>query len=227
MLYGNGTILLQYLTMVAPLDNATIGIESQTALPGFGLQVVYNAAYMHDNLAIRITKGITWVSAVPTSGSIAPANGQDVTVTFYSTGLALGTYRGRLDISSNDPSTPLVSVPVVLHIGPTGVEETINGVPVEFELAQNYPNPFNPTTKIHYGLPEQATVSLKIYDVLGQVVATVESGTRTAGYHEVVWNGRSSSGSQIGSGIYFYRLEAKPASGTTTYSDMKKMLFIK
>jgi hypothetical protein len=227
ILYPDGTMLFQYLSMLSPLDNATIGIESQTAAPGFGLQVVFNAAYMHDNLAIRITKGIPWLSAFPTSGSVAPSNSQDVTVTFYSAGLAVGTYRGRLDIASNDPSTPLVSVPVRLDIGSVNVGESRTGVPASFELMQNYPNPFNPTTKIGYAIPEQAVVSLRIYNVLGQVVRTLATGLYNAGYHEAVWNGRTTLGSQVSGGLYFYRLEAKSTNSASAYFDMKKMMLVK
>jgi hypothetical protein len=115
------------------------------------------------------------------------------------------------------------SINVVL----VGVGDPTAAMPSRFGLAQNYPNPFNPATKIEYALPEQATVSLRIYNVLGQEVATLVKGLRNAGHHEAVWNGRTSSGNQVGSGLYFYRLEAKSTGSGAGYFDMKKMLLVK
>jgi hypothetical protein len=107
----------------------------------------------------------------------------------------------------------------------TGVAEG-PGLPEEFALGQNYPNPFNPETRIAYALPEQASVTLRIYNLLGQEVVTLADKVQEAGYHHVVWNGRNSTGSSVGTGVYFYRFEAKGTSGAT-FSNLKKMLFLK
>jgi hypothetical protein len=80
---------------------------------------------------------------------------------------------------------------------------TMVSVPSEFFLAQNYPNPFNPETTFNYGLPEAATVTLALYDVLGRQIALIFEGKQDAGYHSVKWNA-----SGLSSGVYFYRLEA-------------------
>lgn len=110
---------------------------------------------------------------------------------------------------------------------PTGVSEADRTVPQSFELSQNYPNPFNPTTTIKYGLPAPATVSLKIYNVLGQEVARVFEGEQPAGYHEAVWDGRALSGSPSASGVFFYRLEAQPTNGAPAFIGIKKMVLVK
>ena len=86
----------------------------------------------------------------------------------------------------------------------TAVSET----PKEFRTAAPYPNPFNPSVTIGYTLPEQLHVRLTVYDSLGRRVAVLEDGIRGAGRHEAVWNGRSSRGETLGSGIYLYRIEA-------------------
>ena len=99
-------------------------------------------------------------------------------------------------------------------------------LPREFALTQNYPNPFNPATQIRYSLPEEATVSLKVYNLLGQLVTTLVSGELGAGHHIATWNGRNSAGSVVGSGMYFYRFDAEGSSGKS-YSNLKKMLFLK
>jgi hypothetical protein len=107
----------------------------------------------------------------------------------------------------------------------TGVGGPNTQLPQDFSLAQNYPNPFNPATRITFALPEQASVSLRVYDVLGREVATLASGLMAAGYHTAVWNGVTGSGTDVSSGVYFYRLEATSASGKT-YSSLKKMLLL-
>jgi hypothetical protein len=76
-------------------------------------------------------------------------------------------------------------------------------VPENFYLAQAYPNPFNAVTRIAYGLPEGADVSVKVFDVAGRHVATLVSGAQEAGHHVAVWNGRATA-----SGIYLIKMEA-------------------
>lgn len=94
-------------------------------------------------------------------------------------------------------------------------------LPKSIELSQNYPNPFNPTTTIRFGLPEEGRVVLTVYNILGQKVKELVNDYRQAGYHQVIWNGKSESGTQASSGVYFYRLE-------TVYGlQSKKMLLIK
>jgi len=89
-------------------------------------------------------------------------------------------------------------------------------VPKEFKLEQNFPNPFNPTTKIQYQLPQDARVTLKVYDILGSEVATLVNEEQEAGYKEVQFNGNG-----IASGMYVYRLQAGE------YISTKKMMLLK
>jgi len=80
-------------------------------------------------------------------------------------------------------------------------------LPKEFSLSQNYPNPFNPTTVIRYALPENQYVSLKVYNLLGQIVTTLVNSQKAPGYYQVLWNGKNSSGQDVASGVYFYRIK--------------------
>ncbi|MEK7729701.1 MAG: FlgD immunoglobulin-like domain containing protein, partial [candidate division KSB1 bacterium] len=81
-------------------------------------------------------------------------------------------------------------------------------LPERFTLAQNYPNPFNPSTNIAFALPARAEVSLKIYNVSGQLVRTLMNETRAAGQHVVQWDGKNSAGQEAASGVYWYRLQS-------------------
>ena len=99
--------------------------------------------------------------------------------------------------------------------------------PVAFELGQNYPNPFNPSTTIKFTLPSAgdggATLptSLRIYNVLGEVVRTLVDEPMVPGVHHEVWDGRDDHGNRVASGIYFYRLRAGDLQHT------KKMVLMK
>jgi hypothetical protein len=73
----------------------------------------------------------------------------------------------------------------------------------DFVLQQNYPNPFNPSTAIRYSLPQSAAVTLKIFNLTGQEVATLVHQQQTAGEHTVSWNAE-----KLASGVYMYRLQA-------------------
>jgi hypothetical protein len=81
-------------------------------------------------------------------------------------------------------------------------------VPEKFALFQNQPNPFNPETNISYYLSEACEVKLTIYDILGRKVKTLFEGYQTSGMKTSVWDGRDDQGQQLGSGVYFYRLQA-------------------
>ena len=87
--------------------------------------------------------------------------------------------------------------------GSTGLAEQALTLPTDYHLYQNYPNPFNPTTSISFSLPVSGYVTLKVFDALGQEVATLVSGIRSAGTHTARWSGEG-----YPSGIYFYRMIA-------------------
>ena len=95
------------------------------------------------------------------------------------------------------------------------------GLPQAFKLAQNFPNPFNPATTIQYSLPEAASVSLKIYDIAGQVIRHLIEQKQVAGSHQVVWDGLDQSGVPTANGVYFYELKAGE------FRALRKMLLLK
>ena len=78
----------------------------------------------------------------------------------------------------------------------------------DFKLERNFPNPFNPETVLKFNLPEASRVSLNVYNILGQVVRTLVDEELPAGPHSVVWDGKNGQGTDVASGVYFYRLKA-------------------
>jgi hypothetical protein len=110
----------------------------------------------------------------------------------------------------------------------TSVEGSFAELPSSFSLQQNYPNPFNPSTAISFQLPASSFVTLKIFDVLGREVAALVNEVRPAGRYTVSWDARQSAGglaSDLPSGVYFYRLEAK--NSTQSFVETKKMILLK
>jgi hypothetical protein len=114
ILYPNGNIKTQYLSMIPGNDSlteATIGIENATGTTG--LQVVYNQAYMADSLAILYTAPIFWLSTDLTSGTLDPASpAMPFNIFMQSADLDAGTYLGRVIVTSNDQSNPSVTINV-------------------------------------------------------------------------------------------------------------------
>jgi hypothetical protein len=94
-------------------------------------------------------------------------------------------------------------------------------IPESFSLSQNYPNPFNPVTQIQFELPRDDKISLKVYNLKGEEVRNLVSGTYRAGYHTIRWNGTNQDREPVASGVYIYMLEAG------TFHSVKKMLLMK
>ncbi|HTR80226.1 MAG TPA: T9SS type A sorting domain-containing protein, partial [Bacteroidota bacterium] len=91
-----------------------------------------------------------------------------------------------------------------------------DNTPHNYQLEQNYPNPFNPTTRIEYSIPRDGSVSLKVYNLLGRTVATLFAGKRAAGNYAATFDG-----SDLASGVYFYRLNAG------SFAETKKLVLLK
>lgn len=93
--------------------------------------------------------------------------------------------------------------------------------PKKFQLCQNHPNPFNPETTIKYQLPKSSEVSLKIYNLNGQVVKTMVNTKQAAGYYSVLWNGKDEYGNFVSSGMYLYSIK------TNEFSQVRKMILVR
>ena len=89
-----------------------------------------------------------------------------------------------------------------------GIEDDVV-VPKAFSLKGNYPNPFNPSTNIAFTLDVRSDVTVTVYSLLGEEVATLHNGIMQPGLQSVKWNGNDSHGAQVASGVYIYRVEAQ------------------
>ena len=98
----------------------------------------------------------------------------------------------------------------------TDLAAATGGFPGTFRLEQNYPNPFNPSTTIRYSIPRRSHVSLAVFSILGQQVATLVSAQQGPGYHETRFDA-----SGLSSGVYFYRLTAEG------YTSTRKLLVLR
>jgi hypothetical protein len=108
----------------------------------------------------------------------------------------------------------------ILHTTNGGVtfieEEKFEVIPTNLTLSQNYPNPFNPSTSITYSIPEEAAITIKIYDITGTEIETLVNEEKRAGTYELTWNAEN-----LPSGVYFYQLTAG------SFVETKKMLLLK
>ena len=102
----------------------------------------------------------------------------------------------------------LSDIPITDSTAVTEYEEPSSDVPEIYSLTQNYPNPFNPQTVIYYDLPVQSHINISVYNITGQIVATLVDGHRSAGSYSLVWDGKDDNGKRLANGVYVYRLLA-------------------
>lgn len=169
-----------------------------------GLQIVRDALYVHDNLAIQIQRTPDWLSVNPAVGSMAGGVATDVEVRFNSTGLAIGQYAGRLRVASNDPDAGIVDIPVTLQVvAPTGAESALPGVRA-VEIVGG--NPARGTVRLRLALPKREPVDARVYNVRGVLVRTLARAPVEPGFHVLGWDGRDDHGGRAADGLYFVRV---------------------
>ncbi|MGA7159690.1 MAG: T9SS type A sorting domain-containing protein [Bacteroidota bacterium] len=177
---------------------------TKTETNTYRFEVEHQLANICDQIAGADTSKSEWIDV----GFISGAGTSNVPITYSLTerNLSAGSYNYRLKQIDRDGSFNYSQ----------SIKVEVGGSPKTFELSQNFPNPFNPTTIINYQLPMNSLVTLKIYDILGREVAILTNGRQNAGYYSATFDG-----SNLPSGVYFYKLEAG------TYSKTKKLLLLK
>lgn len=169
----------------------------------FGQRNDVSGAYMDiDNISVeRLHSPFDWLTTESFGGVVAPGESQTVNLTLNATDVETGSYETILLVRSNDPANPVIEVPVSANIEMATSSEITSEVPQRLELAQNYPNPFNPTTTIQFSLNRSSDVTLEVFNITGQRVATLINGSMSAGSHQHTFDASS-----LSSGIYMYRL---------------------
>jgi plastocyanin len=160
-------------------------------------------AYSPNSLSVSVGDTIRWSGSFATHPLVSTTIPPDAAPWSNSSGTEFryvvelpGTYNYKCDVH--------VGMVGSFTAAATGVQNDQNsGVPRSLQLLQNYPNPFNPSTTITYALPRDARVTLTLFNMVGQEVATLARGEQEAGYHEVRFDGGG-----LPSGVYVYKLQA-------------------
>jgi len=121
----------------------------------------------------------------------------------------------EVNLAKGNPNDPMLFTKAPLRPGDKGY------IPEVYSLSQNFPNPFNPTTKFGFGLPEDADVRIRIYNILGQEVKTLVHNHLPAGYRFILWNGTDNYGRNVTSGVYIAVMESKD------FRQVRKMVLMK
>jgi|WetSurMetagenome_2_1015567.scaffolds.fasta_scaffold16269_3 hypothetical protein len=195
LLVGEIPVELTSFAAVTDNRNVTLNWSTATELNNSGFQVERSSGSEYQSVGFIAGHGTTT---------------EIQNYSFVDQNVVAGNYSYRLkqiDFNGNFEYSNVVEVEVL------GVKE--------FTLGQNYPNPFNPSTTINFSLAVDSKVSLKIFDVLGQEVATLVNGQLAAGSQKV-----SFDASSLNSGVYFYRIDANGNDGQK-FSSTRKMILTK
>ncbi|UCC78865.1 MAG: T9SS type A sorting domain-containing protein [Candidatus Zixiibacteriota bacterium] len=218
------------------------------SIGGISHRIEYDASLMEIDTVVCIDRGcnletiyldfsepgVIWVVAISRLSNLIPSESGPVLILSFmveasapDTVTAVEFVNQAFYNNAWSDSTGLdLIIPVLVNGGITIVAQTdIESsyvLPGEFSMSQNYPNPFNNKTMISFDLSSSGDLELAVYDLLGREVAVLYAGRAEAGRTVVVWDGRSSSGDDLPSGIYFYRLMI---SGGETIT--RRMTFLK
>lgn len=150
-----------------------------------------------------VVEDADWIVVTPTSGTIPWLGENTLSIWLYAPEGQKAVYEDTIVIENNSAS-PAIHIPVMMAVPPLGVEDQEGSkLPSSFALGSCYPNPFNASTTIGYDLPRASLVTLEVYNLVGQKVATLVNDYQQAGYKSINWNA-----AEVTTGIYYYKLTA-------------------
>jgi photosystem II stability/assembly factor-like uncharacterized protein len=221
-----------YNVNAGELINIPVTMNQVTGLMGFEGSITFDdqklvflgatATGITSNFTIehKITNGKILVAAASTLD--AAGSGESVILQFrVKENAIIGTTKvkiARIRLNENAEQFDVAESNINIV---TGVKDE-GSIPKEYELSQNYPNPFNPETRITFGVPEASTVTLQIFNSLGEKVATLVDEEKSAGYYNINWNALNFS-----TGIYIARLTATSTESKKSFMQIKKMVLVK
>ncbi len=184
-----------------------------------GLPMATVPLYLFDmggaDLSWSASESTSWLQITPLSGTVNSWTYGTLACQVDGSNLRDGVYTAPVQITSNDPTTPSMTVTVELTVD-SGNATATPDAPGPFTLIGAVPNPFNPTTVVRFNLPSAQPAQLSLYDVQGRLVRTLVDGPRPAGLNEVRWDGHDAMGRTVASGTYFARLHAGAQSSVKT-----------
>ncbi|MCX6133187.1 MAG: T9SS type A sorting domain-containing protein [Ignavibacteriales bacterium] len=210
-------------------SNYTLGTQVQTPANADAKAGIYNFA-----ISVAATAGGADVrfklakadNSYAITGKLTDTNVPVATTKFNSIAFAIAGGQATTGMKLTDVKIDYVDVGTLPLVAPQGaatdVEQNTNVIPAEFGLAQNYPNPFNPSTAISYDVAKSARVSIRVYDLLGRVVAQLVDGVQSPSRYTIHWNAAG-----LSSGTYLYRIDAQSQDGSGTFTSVKKLMLVK
>jgi hypothetical protein len=222
-------------------DADSVNVSGDVTGINIGVVPVNSAGFAHVEGKIQASDGTPLggvaVLATTSAGDVVGCGLTDGNGNYSLDGVTAGAVTLTANKEGYDSATQSVNIPggssasgkadFTLSVTTVTSVEHTSDLPINYSLDQNYPNPFNPSTTISFDIPVSSSVTLRVFNVIGQEVRTLVQGTLSQGRHEIVWNGLDDAGRALASGIYFYSLNATPVSGGKMFSDIKKMVLLK
>jgi hypothetical protein len=207
-------IALLLLSSTALAQSTRHAVEPGSKGNTITLEVINKLPTPLIDLAVDVTTNPDWVkiTGADVASVLAAGSNGDAVIGFDVHSSARSREEGDIIITISSGGSPITQKTIPLTVAP----------PTTYKLSQNYPNPFNPTTTIEYQLPVDGHVTLKVYDLLGREVATLLNEEQQADYYGVEFDG-----GRFASGVYFYRLDARPVTGGHGFRRVMRMMVLR
>jgi hypothetical protein len=192
-------------------ESLVLSISADSSICDTALLTVMNGSAIANLSIDSITWRQPWIlSAIPSFFGLLPTGSEDIEVVCGNVS-SDGIYHDTLKIFSNDPENNPCSVPVILRVSDYGLEESNYQLAMGNEQLAIHPNPFTHNTVVQFGVRSSEFVdgeplALKIYDLGGRLVRSLNLCNLDKSVKSVLWNGKDDTGKEVGSGIYFVKI---------------------